>query len=189
MCYSAHIIYCKFAGPPALRMNIMKNIECSSIVVQWDEVNDSLPTTYIITWTVGNLYGYATIEEQTSHTIAGLTLDTVYTITVSAANRCGDVEVTTSVSLSTNTTSTTPSTSPTIIVSTNTTNPSSTTSTNLLITTTTTGITTHDATTAATTVVKTSATSTYAPATNAIVSTTPTGNPADTTTADECSKN
>ena len=65
----------------------MKNIENSSIVVQWDAVDDNLPTTYTITWTdEGDLFEVATLTEQTSYTITGLTLDTVYTITVSAAN-------------------------------------------------------------------------------------------------------
>ena len=71
-------------------MNIIKNIERSSIVLQWDAVDDSLPTTYTITWTNGrDLFDIATVNEQTSYTITGLTLDTVYTITVTAANMCG----------------------------------------------------------------------------------------------------
>ena len=73
-------------------MNITKNIESSSIVVQWDEVDDSLPTTYIVTWTserdLNNVQSH-TLIEQSSYTITGLALDTVYTITVTAANRCG----------------------------------------------------------------------------------------------------
>ena len=119
----------------------MKNIESSSIVVQWDVVDDSLPTVYVVTW--GDGFGQlVTVEEQTSYTITGLTLDTVYTITVSAANRCGTgPEVRTSVSLSTDTTSTT-NISPTVTASTNpmtiisTVNPSSTTTTTVLSTTT-----------------------------------------------------
>ena len=68
----------------------MKNIESSSIVVQWDAVDDSLPTTYTITWTdEGDLFEVATLTEQTSYTITGLTLDTVYIITVTASNMCG----------------------------------------------------------------------------------------------------
>ena len=39
------------AGPPALTVNITKNAESSSIVVQWNEVDDSHPTTYVVTWT------------------------------------------------------------------------------------------------------------------------------------------
>ena len=109
-------------GPPALRVNIIKNIINSSIVVQWDAVDDFLPTTYTVTWTDGrDLHGGDTVIEQTSYTITGLTLDTVYTITISACNRycvCGP-EFRTSVSLSTDTTFTTSTISPTVTVSTN----------------------------------------------------------------------
>ena len=67
----------------------MKNITNSSIVIQWDAMDDFLPTTYKIIWfDTRDLYGVATVDEQTSYTIIGLTLDTVYTI-VSAANMCG----------------------------------------------------------------------------------------------------
>ena len=99
-------------------MNIIRN---SSIVVQWDEVNDFLPTTYLVTWTDDrDLHGVATVEEQTSYTIIGLTLHTVYTITVYSANRCGDgPPYITSVSLSTDTTSTTSTISSTVTASTN----------------------------------------------------------------------
>ena len=98
-----------FAGPPTLTVNITKNTESSSIVVQWDEVDDSLPTTYIVTWTserdLNNVQVKA-LEEQSSYTITGLTLDTVYTITVTAQNKCGTgPEYSTSVSLTTDTTS------------------------------------------------------------------------------------
>ena len=87
-------------------MNIIKNIKSLSIVVQWDAVDDFLPTGYTITLTdERDLHGGDTLEEQTSYTITGLTLDTVYTITVTAANRCGDgPEFKTSVSFSTGTT-------------------------------------------------------------------------------------
>ena len=67
----------------------MKNTESSSLVVQWDEVDDSLPTTYTITWTSGFPVHSVTLIEQSSYTITGLTFDTIYTITVAAANRCG----------------------------------------------------------------------------------------------------
>ena len=98
-------------------MNIIKNIESLSIVVQWDVVNDSLPTAYTIIWGDSNDQ-FATVQEQTSYTITRLTLDTVYTITVSAANRCGNgLEFSTSVSLSTD--STTSSISPTVTASSN----------------------------------------------------------------------
>ena len=80
----------------------MKNTESSSIVVQWDEVDDSLTTTYIVTWTSerDHITHPVTLIEQSSYTITGLTLDTVYTITVTAANKCGlGPEYRTSVSL------------------------------------------------------------------------------------------
>ena len=68
----------------------MKNIESSSVVVQWDAVDDSLTTIYTITWTsAGGGLQVATLIEQTSYIITGLTLDTVYTITVTVANVCG----------------------------------------------------------------------------------------------------
>ena len=100
-----------------------KNVTNSSVVVQWNEVEDYLLTTYTVTWTSesdpSNVQSAALIE-QTSYTITGLTLDTVYTIDVIAANRCGTgPEFTTSVSLSTDTTSTTSSISPTVTTSTN----------------------------------------------------------------------
>ena len=83
--------YHKFTGPPALRVNIIKNITNSSIVVQWDAVDDFLHTTYTVTWTDDrDLHEVAILEEQTSYTITGLILDTVYTIFVVARNDCGD---------------------------------------------------------------------------------------------------
>ena len=99
---------CLHAGPPALvAVNITKNNESLSIVVQWDAVDDSLPTTYTVTWADDRDFDdVATVEEDTSYTITGLTLDTVYTITVTAANKCGDgSEVRASVLFSTGTTS------------------------------------------------------------------------------------
>ena len=97
-----------FIGPPALTVNIIENIESLSIVVQWDTVDDSLPTTYIIIWTdEGDLFEVAILTEQTSYTKTGLTLDTVYTITVNAANKCGSgPEFSTSISFPTGITST-----------------------------------------------------------------------------------
>ena len=70
----------------------MKNTESSSLVVQWDEVDDSLTTSYTVTWTSeGDLEDFHSyiLTEQSSYTIIGLTLDTDYTITVTASNRCG----------------------------------------------------------------------------------------------------
>ena len=199
-----------YAGPPALTVNIMKNIENSSIVVQWDAVDDSLLTTYTIIWNdeSDDYLRAATVEEQTSYTITGLTLDTVYTITVTAANMCGNgPDFSTSISFSTGTTFTTTSISPTVTASTNhmtivsTANPSSSTaataisSGTITTTTTTTTIITRLATTVITTVVGSYIVIptgiTYpntATTTSNIDSPTPTTNPADTTTADETSE-
>ena len=97
-----------FAGPSALTVNITKNTTNLSIVVKWDKVDDPLPTTYTVTWTSesDHIAHPATLMERSSYTITGVTLDTVYTITVIAANRCGSgPEYSTSVLLTTNTTS------------------------------------------------------------------------------------
>ena len=62
----------------------------SSIGLQWDAVDASLPTNYVVTWTnKTNSMQSHTLIEQSSYTITGLTLDTVYNITVTASNRCG----------------------------------------------------------------------------------------------------
>ena len=151
-------------GPSALTVNIMKNIESSSIVLQWDAVDDSLPTTYTIIWTdEGDLFEAATLTEQTSYTITGLTLDTVYTITVSPANICGNgPEFSTNIPFSTDTTSTTTSISPTVTAGT---------------------IKTPHATTVSTTVIKSflviPTVSTYPSTTNIVDCRMPTTNPAD----------
>ena len=94
-----------FVGPSSLNVTITKNIKSSSIVLQWDAVDDSLITNYAITWSrAGGGLQIATPTEQTSYTITGLTLDIVYTITVSAANMCGQgPEFRTSILLSTGT--------------------------------------------------------------------------------------
>ena len=108
-------------------MNIIKNTESSSIV-QWDEVDDSLPTTYIVTWTSerDHIAHPVTLIERSSYIITGLTLDTVYTITVTASNKCGDgSEYSTSVLFTTVTTSTfSPTVSASINTMTNTSTPS-----------------------------------------------------------------
>ena len=71
-------------------MNITKHNESLSSDVQWDAVDDFVATNYTVTWTSEtDRTQLATLTEQTSYTITGLTLDTVYTITVSAANMCG----------------------------------------------------------------------------------------------------
>ena len=86
----------------------MKYTENASIVVQWDAVDDFLFTIYTVNWYSRRDQVQAVAVAEQVHTITGLTLDTVYTITVSAANMCGDgPESNTSVSLSTDTTSTT----------------------------------------------------------------------------------
>ena len=84
----------------------MKNTESSSIVVQWDKVD---AISYLVTWTNERDHSIQvkTLKEQSSYTITGLSLDTVYTITVTAANKCGTgPEYRTSVSLTTDATST-----------------------------------------------------------------------------------
>ena len=84
-------------------MTTTRNIGDLSVVVQWDEVDDFLPTNYTVTWTSGgtNSIQSHTLIEQSSYTITGFTLDTVYTITVTAANICGTKTEGTSVTFST----------------------------------------------------------------------------------------
>ena len=83
----------------------MESINSSSVIVQWDdEVDDSLNTTYIVTWTnerdLNNVQSY-TLIEQSTYTITGLTPGAVYTITVTATNMCGTgSEYKTNISLS-----------------------------------------------------------------------------------------
>ena len=81
-----------FIDPDALSVNITKGNGSSSVVVQWDVVDDSLTTNYTVTWTrdgTNFTQGISIIRQQTSYTISGLTLDTVYTITVTPSNGCG----------------------------------------------------------------------------------------------------
>ena len=54
-------------------------------------MDDFLSTTYIVTWTSDgtNSIQSHTLIKQSSYTITGLTLDTVYNISVVAANECG----------------------------------------------------------------------------------------------------
>ena len=52
-------------------------------------MDDFLPTIYTIIWIERDLLYVATVDEQTSYTITGLRLDTVYTVAVRAANMCG----------------------------------------------------------------------------------------------------
>ena len=103
-----HIKYILISiGPSALIVEVTKNNESLSSDVQWDAVDDSLDTNYTVTLTDSsdNTPSVATLIEQTSYTITGLTLDTVYTITVIASNTCGQgPEFSTSISFSTGTT-------------------------------------------------------------------------------------
>ena len=71
-------------------MNVIENATALSTVVQWDEVDDPLNTNYTVTWaSERDIVHPVTLTEQSSYTIAGLILDTLYTITVTASNRCG----------------------------------------------------------------------------------------------------
>ena len=82
-------------------------------------MDGSLATNYTVTWTseTDPTQSMATTMG-TSYTITGLTLDTVYTITVAAVNMCGSgPEFSTSISFPTGTISTTiPNITPTVIV-------------------------------------------------------------------------
>ena len=197
--FNTYVATYGFTGPSALTVNIVKNIESSSIVVQWDAVDDFLHTTYTVTWGDHNDQ-FDIVDEQTSYTITGLTLNTVYTITVTAGNTCGGgPEFRTSVSFSTDTTSTistisstvTASTNPMTIISTvnpsSTSNPSTTPMTTNSITTTVNGNAdisasrNPDTTITTTTITNSSITI----ATNIVVSST---NIANTPTTDETSK-
>ena len=99
------IFYPDFAGPSALTVNITKNIESSSIIVQWDMVDDFTATTYIIIWSsIRDGLEIATVIEHTSYTITGLAFDTDYTISVTAVNKCGQgPEFSASIQISTGT--------------------------------------------------------------------------------------
>ena len=90
-------------GPSALKVTTTRNIGDLSVAVQWDAVDDFLPTNYTVTWTSDgtNSIQLHTLIEQSSYTITGLTLDTVYTGTVTAANICGTRTERTSVTFST----------------------------------------------------------------------------------------
>ena len=97
-----------FTGPSALTVNITKNIENSSIVVQWDRGDDFFLTTYTLVWIAdGDFVDTASVDVNTSYTITGLTLGTEYLVHVTPANRCGGgPEFRTYVSLSMDTAST-----------------------------------------------------------------------------------
>ena len=78
----------------------MKIFERSVIVVRWDEVANV--SNYTVTWTSDgtNSTPSHTLIQQSSFTLNGLTLDTVYNISVVASNsHCTGPEFITSVSL------------------------------------------------------------------------------------------
>ena len=103
-------------------MNITKDIESLSLVVQWDAVEDFIDTTYTLVWSseTNHILRVVPLTEWTSYTITGLTLDTVYTIAISAANMCGQgPEFITSILLAADNTSTISSISPTVTATTN----------------------------------------------------------------------
>ena len=97
-----HIIILKLLTEPStLKVSILQIY--TSVVVQWDEVDDSLPTNYTVTWASerDHIVSPVTLIEQSSFTVNGLRFDKVYTITVAAANRCGTgSEITSTVTLS-----------------------------------------------------------------------------------------
>ena len=80
-----------FTGPSGVQVTTTKNLVDLSVAVQWDEVDDFLPITYIVAWTnkKDDIIHLVTITEESSYTLTGLTLDTVYIITVAASNMCG----------------------------------------------------------------------------------------------------
>ena len=83
-----HVYTC--SGPSALTVNVTRNSELLSVDVLWAAVDDFLNVTCTVNWTSDGIdVQTATLINQTSYTITGLTLDTVYTITVRAANMCG----------------------------------------------------------------------------------------------------
>ena len=177
-----------YADLSAVTVNAMKN---NAIVVQWDAVDGAI--NYIVRWTNESNHTQSVATSWTSVTINGLTLDTVYTITVYAFNRCGhgpDFITSVHVSLSTACTispTVTVSTTPMTILSTA--NPSTTTIAFISSSTTTTTITT---TTVTSTVVESSviipSAITYPSTTNIVDSPISTTKPANTPTVDETSK-
>ena len=124
--YSSITSYCMvtcFTGPSALTVNITKDIESLSLVVQWDAVEDFIDTIYTLVWSSesNSIPKVVHLTEPTSYTITGLTLDTVYTIAISAGNMCGQgPEYTTSILFAAGNTSTISSISPTVAMTTTT---------------------------------------------------------------------
>ena len=87
----------------------MKDIENSSIIVhaQWNAMDDFLPTSYAVNWNSGTDQAQAAavhVDKQT-YTITGLTVDTVYTITVTATTCGQESKFSTTISLYTSTSS------------------------------------------------------------------------------------
>ena len=98
----------------------MTNIESSSIVLQWDAVNELFTTILIIWYSSPRSFSKHITGDETSFEITELTLDAVYTITARAKNSCGSgKQFSTSITLSASTTSNTFSVKSVIIVSTN----------------------------------------------------------------------
>ena len=84
------VLYSCFTGPSALTVITARNAVNLSVVLQWEAIDDSLPTYYTVTWIYWYYYMQSyTLIEQSSYTITGLTLDRVYTIIVTASNNCG----------------------------------------------------------------------------------------------------
>ena len=100
--YVRIIILKLLTEPSALKVSIIQIY--TSVIVEWDEVDDSLPTNYTVTWASERdlvAQDPITLIEKSSFTVNGLTFDTVYTITITAANRCGTgTEFTSTVTLS-----------------------------------------------------------------------------------------
>ena len=96
-----------FIGPPTdiLRVNFIKKMTSSSLVVQWNGSSDISDTSYVISWIPG---GKTILTKMTSYTITGLTVNSTYNITVSYNKSCGDgPEFKTSILFFPDTTSTT----------------------------------------------------------------------------------
>ena len=97
MCSATYFEETVFTGLPVVRISVMKNFEFSLIVVRWDEVVNV--SNYTVTWTSdGTFLSSETLIQQSSFTLNGLTLDTVYNISVVASNsHCTGPEFITSV--------------------------------------------------------------------------------------------